>query len=137
LHNPGVKESDYVFKIYFKNSQITGGSLKLSDNSQMLSWSTFPAENGDSYVKINTRLNLVEGYDANNNKTGSVYNIYFTGNFFKIPICNYKDSLKMILTDFGGTGKNWKDCLDVHQDFINNTDNNKWYAPLEYNYYYF
>ena len=41
----------------------------------------------DKKIKINTKINLIEGVDENNTTTGSVYNEYIEkGNFFKIPL---------------------------------------------------
>jgi hypothetical protein len=57
------------------------------DASRQLAWKEFTPEGRDIYVKFNSRLNLIEGYDANNRKTGNVYNKYITeGAFFKIPL---------------------------------------------------
>ena len=57
------------------------------DASKQLAWKEFAPEGKDVYVKFNSRLNLIEGYDADNRKTGNVYNKYITeGAFFKIPL---------------------------------------------------
>ena len=57
------------------------------DASRQLAWKEFTPEGRDVYVKFNSRLNLIEGYDVNNRKTGNVYNKYITeGAFFKIPL---------------------------------------------------
>ena len=57
------------------------------DASRQLAWKEFAPEGRDVYVKFNSRLNLIEGYDVNNRKTGNVYNKYITeGAFFKIPL---------------------------------------------------
>lgn len=42
----------------------------------------------DSYIRINTKTNLVEGCDSSFQLTGTLYNQYITGgDFFKIPVC--------------------------------------------------
>ena len=44
------------------------------------------AKGQDKSVKINTKMNLIEGYDQDGRKTGNLYNNYITsGSFFKIP----------------------------------------------------
>lgn len=45
------------------------------------------AEPGDTYMVINTQTQLIEGYDAAMNKTGTLYNRYIdTGDFFWPPV---------------------------------------------------
>jgi hypothetical protein len=52
-----------------------------------LQWEEFSAIGEDAFVKINTRINLIEGYNSSGYKTGNVYNKYIiAGDFFKIPI---------------------------------------------------
>ena len=138
LHNPGVKESDFIFTIKFKGNAIPAGALTLSDNSKTLTWSAIQSIGGnDAYIKINTKLNLVEGYTSDGKKTGNIYNRYFTGTFFKIPVCEKEDGLQMILSDFGGSGNNWIGYLPESPDTQNKQDSEKVFIPLEYNYYYF
>ena len=78
LWNPGDKDS--VFILEFKPE--ANGSIILS-NGEQLTWSNLPVTDIKT-IKINTRLWVVEGYNAEGKKIG-IYNKYFSGNFFKIP----------------------------------------------------
>ena len=138
LHNPGVKESDFIFTINFKNNKIPAGSLTLSDNSYTLAWSEIQAASAvDTCIKINTKLNLIEGYTSAGKKSGNIYNKYFYGTFFKIPQCQKEDALQLILGDFGGQNMNWMGYLPELENEQNTSDQERLFIPLEYNYYYF
>ena len=139
LYNPGVKESDFIFTIKFKNNKIPSGSLTLSDNSHSLTWSEIQISDigKDDHIKINTKLNLVEGYSKDGKKSGNIYNKYFTGTYFKIPICDKEERLQMILNDFSGPEMNWTGYLPETEESQNNQVSEKIFIPLEYNYYYF
>ena len=65
--------------------EINGvGLLTLSNVTQMT---------GDSYIAINSKTNLIEGLDADENPTGNLYNKYISGGaFFKIPVGSYNFS---------------------------------------------
>lgn len=87
IYNPGDIDSHFNFKISFVNGKITAGGINLNENSdRKLTWSEISVQGQDAYLKINTRLNLLEGYDSNNRKTGHIYNQYLSsGFFFTIP----------------------------------------------------
>lgn len=58
---------------------VTKGALAFSDIIQQ--------SDNDSYIRINSRTNLVEGCDSVFNLTGTLYNKFITaGDFFKIPL---------------------------------------------------
>ena len=80
--------------------EINGvGLLTLSNVTQMT---------GDSYIAINSKTNLIEGLDADENPTGNLYNKYISGGaFFKIPVGNYNFSTT------GGTG-----CYRLDYEYI-------------------
>ena len=85
LYNPGDKETDFILTFEFSNGSIPAGTIYLDANSQ-LSIKQIPQQGQDTHIKINTRLNLIEGY-INERKSGNIYNRYITsGTFFKIPI---------------------------------------------------
>jgi len=83
LYNPGDMETD--FKAFFawnsKPSQIKIGTSELNFDFSL-------ATTTDSYICINSRTNLVEGYSAVDGiQTGNLYNQCITsGDFFKIPL---------------------------------------------------
>ena len=80
--------------------EINGvGLLTLSNVTQMT---------GDSYIAINSKTNLIEGLDADENPTGNLYNKYISGGtFFKIPVGNYNFSTT------GGAG-----CYRLDYEYI-------------------
>lgn len=62
----------------------------------------------DSYIALNSKTNLIEGLDANENPTGNLYNKYISGgSFFKIPVGNYDFST------IGGNG-----CYRLDYEYI-------------------
>lgn len=80
-YNPGDFDAPFV---------ITGipngadGSIELEENK--IEWSGFSLKDGDFKVRFNSYNQLVEGIDANGNKTGNIYNNYITnGSWFNIP----------------------------------------------------
>ena len=115
LYNPGDIESHFQFRLNFINGKIPTGKINLNNNSdRQLLWGEITAEGMDAYIKINTKLNLIEGYNSSGFKTGNVYNKYITaGEFFKIPL--------------------GEDRLIVEQSVLGAISN----QPIEYNYYYF
>ena len=118
-HNPGVKASDFILKIEtlpesdFSISALLGFGDGSSTSVGKLEFSQFALEPGDAYVFIDSKNNLVEGYNDKNKKTGTIYNQYIKdGDFFKIPL---------------GEGA-------MQFTGINFTEGSE---PLSYNYYYF
>ena len=61
LYNPGVKETDFVLTFRFDNRIIPAGKIFLDANSQ-LSIKQISRLGEDTHIKINTKLNLNEGY---------------------------------------------------------------------------
>lgn len=114
LYNAGDLEAHFQLRLNFVNGKIAKGQISISEMpNYQLQWEEIAVQGQDSYVKINTRINLIEGYDSNGNKTGTVYNKHIiAGDFFKIPI-----------------GKN---------EMIVSASNKSSYneEPIEYNYYY-
>jgi hypothetical protein len=85
LWNPGDKESDFILLI----EPMKEGKINIGDSE--LGWKDLVLE-GDKYIKINTKLNIVEGCNDNKLPTGNIYNQYFYGDFFKIPQNPYNQS---------------------------------------------
>ena len=86
LYNPGVKETDFVLSVNFNsNGIIPKGSINIGANNQ-LHFNQMVKQGEDDQIKINTKLNLIEGY-SKGKKSGKIYNRYIAkGTFFKIPI---------------------------------------------------
>ena len=87
LYNAGDKDTHFQLTLAFSNGKIPATKIYISeDSSRVLSLRGFEKQKDDAYVKINTQLNIIEGYDHLNKRTGNVYNSAVTaGDFFKIP----------------------------------------------------
>ena len=84
LYNPGDKEADFVLTFRFDNRIIPAGKIYLDADSQ-LSIKQISRLGEDTHIKINTKLNLIEGY-VGERKSGNIYNRFIaSGTFFKIP----------------------------------------------------
>lgn len=84
LYNPGDMEADF-YAYYAVNSLNNLTSIYI--NSNILKFN-FPADinTTDTYIRINTKTNLIEGCDEQMKPTGTLYNQFITsGDFFKIP----------------------------------------------------
>ena len=117
LYNAGDIETHFQFKINFADGKIPASKIYIDgDTSRQLIWNEIKVKGADTYIKINTKLNIIEGYNAEDKKTGNVYNQYIeAGSFFKIPL----GESKMLLDDANGIASN----LELN--------------PIEYDYYYF
>ena len=84
LYNPGDIETDF-FAYYARTSlkRLT----KIYINSNILNFNFSNNDNViDTYIRINSKANLIEGCDENFKPTGTLYNKFITsGDFFKIP----------------------------------------------------
>lgn len=115
LYNPGDLESHFMLRFDFQNGKIGAGQISISqDSGRLLNWKEITAEKNDAYVKFNTKLNLIEGYRADNIKSGYIYNQYISdGAFFTIP----QGESTLVIADAASYVKSS--------------------SPIEYNYYYF
>lgn len=104
LYNPGDRESDFVITFNFGESNfIPQGAITISTNEgeiYQLNFKQMRRQGNDDQIKINSKLNLIEGY-SNGQKSGNLYNKYLTsGQFFKIPMSTEViQPIKMILED--------------------------------------
>lgn len=100
LYNPGVKETDFILSLRFKNGAIPAGQIYISVDGAtkgQLTLETITPIKDDEEIRINTKLNLIEGY-KNGQKTGNIYNKYISaGTFFKIPVSK---NMVMYLSQF-------------------------------------
>ena len=89
LYNAGDMETHFALPLTFVDGKIPATKIYIDgDNTRQLSLKeiTKASDSEDVYVKINTRLNIIEGYKSNHQKSGIVYNSAITeGVFFKIP----------------------------------------------------
>lgn len=85
LYNPGSKETDFILTFKFDNGIIPAGIISLGEKK--LSIKEIKKKGDDTHIKINTKLNLIEGYNNNTKeKTKNIYNGEIArGTFFKIP----------------------------------------------------
>ena len=93
LYNPGDKEADFLLSFSFYENKIPAASLIIDCGDQIykLGYSEITSL-GDDEIKINSKLNLIEGY-KNGVKSGNIYNQYITeGEFFKIPMTTEKNA---------------------------------------------
>lgn len=86
LYNPGCKEANFILTFRFDEGYIPAGKIYL-DADHQLSLGQIEKQGDDTHIKIDTRLNLIEGYNSlTKEKTGNVYNKSIKGGtFFKIP----------------------------------------------------
>ena len=139
IYNPGVKESDFIFTFNFNSDgKIPATAISISDVNNSVIYKMLLKEiarqGDDTCIKINSKLNLIEGYKLNAEgkevKTGKVYNKYIqSGFFFKIPQSDIeydsegKPSPKAMYFVVDAANSEVLSCLTE--------------TPLEYNYYYF
>lgn len=103
LYNPGVKEADFVLALKFLTDTIPAGYISI-DGSDLILKMNFKqiVKQGanDVEIRFNSKLNLIEGYDENGLKTGTVYNRFITsGDFFKIPISTKVEEPLVLVLD--------------------------------------
>lgn len=135
VYNPGSKESDFSLRINFINGMIPKGGLVLTNEHSgktisslyfkgMSAKTARGATAPDSYVKIDTKLNLIEGYNSFDEKTGNIYNSTVTsGFFFNIPQV-LDDNTNLIIVTYDNQETNLTDDGYLIEE------------PLEYCYYY-
>ena len=101
VYNPGDMDTDFIMRIYFVNGTIPSGSIYLNTGSEQLRFGAISRRGADAGIQINTKMNLIEGIDNNQNKTGNLYNDFVTsGGFFKIPQTGIGEDRNTVLTLF-------------------------------------
>ena len=84
LYNPGDVETDF-FAYYEKTSLKALSRIYINSNILNFDFSNNDRIT-DTYIRINSKANLIEGCDENYKPTGILYNKFITsGDFFKIP----------------------------------------------------
>lgn len=89
---PSDLSLEMVHRVKGENKPATSsvGDVSLAQ----LNFTGLIMDSGDTRLVVDTATNLVYGIDANNNKTGTLYNKYISsGTFFKIPITQDPDPL--------------------------------------------
>ena len=88
VYNAGDLEADFILKFNGAPSNainITLGQQDVGDKKAVLNLKSFSLKNTDTGFQINTKTNLIEGFNAEG-LTGNLYNKYIIeGDFFKIP----------------------------------------------------
>lgn len=88
VYNAGDLEADFILKFNGAPSNainITLGQQDVGDKKAVLNLKSFSLKNTDTGFQINTKTNLIEGFNAEG-LTGTLYNESITqGDFFKIP----------------------------------------------------
>lgn len=127
LYNPGVIDSHFQLRIDFMATngdkrKIPAGEISIINKSGVLRLKEIAPKDNDEFIKINTKLNLIEGYinigsvdEPIYKKTGNIYNEYIqAGSFFQIP----RGESTMV--------------VEMSENIVQNVD-----IPIEYNYYYY
>lgn len=99
LYNPGDIEAEFQLKIEFDESGALPKFGISLDNypGRALSFRDISRQGSDKYIQIDSKLNLVEGYNEDGTKSGNLYNKYIiTGHFFKIP--NGQEDITLIFS---------------------------------------
>lgn len=89
IFNPGDIETDWNVLVPFVSGAISELHLYLEDRPEdQLKIRSMTRKNlADTKIRINSKLNLIEGIDNLGKPTGSIYNDHIkSGNFFKIPV---------------------------------------------------
>ena len=127
VYNPGDKETDFMLimepavktPIQLNLYKIPNGSTTNETTDAYLVFVVPELKKGDAKIRINSKVELIEGLDEKDNVTGNLYNEYISyGWFFKIPQ-NEDGYYHMIKTD-GAEILEQKNLLSI-----------------EYNYWYF
>lgn len=88
VYNAGDLEADFILKFNSTPSNtinIALGQQNVGDKKAVLNLKSFSLKNTDTGFQINTKTNLIEGFNAEG-LTGTLYNEnIIQGDFFKIP----------------------------------------------------
>lgn len=92
VYNAGDLEADFILKFSFPINNISTGDIKITLSKEnvgkveaFLNLKGFGKKGADTGFQINTKTNLIEGFNAEG-LTGTLYNENITqGDFFKIP----------------------------------------------------
>ena len=101
LYNPGDRPAEFVMSFKFNDEGIIPSTIiRLTDlegNTYGLDLKQITRKGQDDSIKIDSKINLIEGY-YKGKKTGNVYNAaIIAGDFFKIPLCSDKNA-NMVMT---------------------------------------
>ena len=99
LYNPGDIEAEFQLKIEFdETGALPKFGISLNNYSgRALSFKNISRQGYDKYIQIDSKLNLVEGYNEDGTKSGNLYNKYIiAGQFFKIP--NGQEDIALIFS---------------------------------------
>lgn len=89
LYNAGDIETDWIAYYEFnEDHECKLTQITLNDGTDgILNLASIINQNNDTYLRINSKTNLIEGCDSNKLPTGTLYNQFIiSGDFFKIPL---------------------------------------------------
>lgn len=87
IYNAGIAPTDFILNIPFDNNTIGALDVYIDQSSFSLKTNQITKIESDTKISINTKLNLIEGLDSNDRRTGNLYNDFIReGDFFKIPL---------------------------------------------------
>lgn len=96
VYNPGDVDTDFMLDIPFNSDNIGGAngvSFYLEGTPYMLNTGVITPRTSeqpavkDTFLRLNSKLYVLEGLNAQKKQTGNLYNEYITsGDFFKIPM---------------------------------------------------
>lgn len=88
LYNAGDIEADWMAYYTITSNGCALRNITLNNGQGAMGFSAISRKRtSDSYIRLNSRTELIEGCDSNKEPTGSLYNEFFNaGEFFKIPL---------------------------------------------------
>lgn len=118
LYNPGDKEADFILSFNFDTSGIipAGGLIITEEDGTIhqLHFKKITKQGNDEQIKINSKLNLIEGY-SNGRKTGKVYDRFITkGTYFKIPQSVETDAPLQLVIENSNNLANYFDSIEYN-----------------------
>lgn len=113
VYNPGDLEANWIAKYSFDDSDDSTPTALCS--LATISLFSYPSASAlytmrfnapiqaksslDAFIGINSKTHLIEGYDSNHGKTGTLYNDYLIeGDFFTIPISTTTSSIYQFMS---------------------------------------
>lgn len=110
LYNSGQLETDFcAYYLFGAGTTLALTNIKIREDpaNRTLSFSNIVKKGSDSYIRINSKTNLIEGCNSSYAPTGTLYNSSITsGDFFKIPL---------LASNFDSTGAN---CAKIEYDYL-------------------
>lgn len=119
LYNAGDISTDFkAFYSFSGNTSLSLSGIQLYSDGTLLNELHFATPiskiGTDSYLRINSKTNLLEGCDSQFKPTGNLYNKYVTtGEFFKIPVSTTSSSIYQFITTPSSLS-----CAKIDYDYL-------------------